>query len=284
MFFLSGAPCPFCTSTLRFETVDFFCDTFCLHDFIFLHHHQHILLSSSRFFLAPSVALHRTKCTVTGMMDIQICKELPPPVALLLCAVGKAISQVMDPTAQGVIRPLNLWRHLHKVVPDVLALSQEIQDKFSLIAAASSAFNRLEAVLEIEFKDYAKQSLLKFGDSNMKGALDYINSSLDLTQTAPPYMFKLTFALRACHELGETIVGINEIEKDPKILKQHLPTYVQIDGADFTFLSEVFPEKTEHFEKFKSMFASTLKEWMRQQEKLLRDHQKEFKKYRRSDF
>lgn len=218
------------------------------------------------------------------MMDVKICKELPPPIALLLCAVGKSIAEVMDPKAQGVIRPLNLWRHLHKVVPDLQALSPEIQDKFKVIASACSAFNRLEAVLEIEFKEYAKQSLVKFGDSNIKGALDYISSSLDLTQTAPPYMFKLTFALRACHQLGETTVGINEIEKDPKILKQHLPTYVQIDGADFTFLSEVFPEKTQHLEKFKSVFASTLKEWMRQQEKLLRDHQKDFKKYRRSFF
>ena len=160
------------------------------------------------------------------MMDIKISKELPPPVALLLFAVGKSMAEAMDPKAQGVIRPLNLWRHLHKAVPDVLALSQEIQDKFIVIASTSFAFNRLEAILEIEFTDYAKQSLLKFGDSNMKGALDYISSSLDLTRTAPPYMFKLTFALRACHQLGETINGINEIEKDPKILKQHLPTYV----------------------------------------------------------
>lgn len=193
-------------------------------------------------------------------------------VALLMVATCKAFHHMASSKHERVASALQLWREVHGPLQDALGLEKEIQQNFPVIDSVDAAIGRLLIVMEKDFIGLAKECVQKFGASDIKGALNYLNSSLDLTKNSPTFMSKSTSGLRVVSSCDDSVLGAS-IPAEVGDLQQHLPTYSKISYADFSLFKELLPEKIEKLENYTKQFQTSLSKWLSKIQKMLRDNE-----------
>lgn len=240
-----------------------------------------VLVANFRFTLRFQCQFHDSQLRLpTGLLDLYGHKTMPSSVALLIVAACQALDHMTRSKHEQVVSALQLWREIHGPLQDALGLPKEVRDKFPVIQCIDAANGRLAAVMEKQFIKLMKQCVEKFGASDIKGALDYLNSTFDLTKNTPIFMSRSTQGLRVASSCGGDVLDASKIPAEAGDLQTHLPTYVKISAADFTLFEELLPEKIKKLQGFQKLFKESLNEWLAKTQKILDVHNKMLNRYR----
>lgn len=201
----------------------------------------------------------------------------PKPVSAL---VSKICQILYGPYAQEdcfiLSRAASLWSEAMPFVQDALRLDAMIQDKFPVIAAASKALERLEALMAKGFVQYAKSFLKSEG---LPGVISRLQTALKGCKVPGPVQ-QIVNDVKVCDTVSPASLAVELDKHDYDKLKDAVPLYLKVQSVDKTFAQETMPDFANKIEDFMSRFSVSIKGWMKDKIKHLNQAHEDLDKFR----